>query len=125
MIRNAVFALALTLFVSGCSDAKAKDRVKELLIDASTAEFSDVHTKGGVTCGFVNAKNRLGAFTGPRVFIVQDDIPEILDGIPSTAFLNDMASKCDDRIFNRYSRTTLNPLRVEAGREIRNENATN
>jgi hypothetical protein len=115
----------MALILAGCSESKAKERVKELLIDPTSAEFSDVHTKGGVTCGFVNAKNRMGGFTGNQVFIVQDGVSEILDGVPSDEFLNDLASNCDKRVFDRFSRTYLNDLRIKAVREVRKEDASN
>ena len=124
-MKGIVGVAALAMLTAGCSDSQAKDRVSELLVDPSSAEFSDVYTKAGVTCGFVNAKNRMGGFTGAQVFIVQDDIPEILDGFPSDEFLNDLATKCDSRVFDRYSRTVLNEARVDAGRAIRKEDAAN
>ncbi len=124
MIR-VICIMSLALLVGACSDSEAKERVKELLIDPSSAEFSDVYTTNGVTCGFVNAKNRMGGFTRAQVFIVQGGIPEIADEFPSDEFLNDLANKCDGRVFDRYSRTKLNELRVKAGREVRDENATN
>ena len=119
MIKR-LFGMALTaLLLSGCAESEAKGRVKELLNDSTSAEFSDVYSQAGVTCGFVNAKNRLGAFTGPQAFIVQDGIAEIVDDIPSDSFLNDLSTKCDERVFERYSRTILNDLQVNAARSIR------
>lgn len=55
----------------------AKEKVQKSLIDPNSAEFRDVHVyrngKGKIVCGFVNAKNRFGGFTGFEEFIVIGD----------------------------------------------------
>lgn len=52
----------------------AKEGVQKNLVDPNSAEFRDVHvykngTNGKIVCGYVNAKNRLGGFTGYEEFI--------------------------------------------------------
>ena len=79
----AVFML-LGLSVSGCDyiptpKNKALRSVSERMIDPSSTKFSDVFEgiKEGSYCGYVNAKNRMGAYAGSNVFIyekIYDDI---------------------------------------------------
>jgi len=74
--------------LSGCgSDAgqirAAKDIVREELLDGSSAQFEDVVsstiTDGRkLVCGWVNAKNRLGAYTGFEHFVVADGTVQVL-----------------------------------------------
>lgn len=52
----------------------AKEGVQKNLIDPKSAEFRDVHVykngnSGKIVCGYVNAKNRFGGFTGYEEFI--------------------------------------------------------
>jgi len=42
--------------------------VRMLLKDPSSAQFDKVQTVGTVTCGLVNAKNSMGAYTGYELF---------------------------------------------------------
>lgn len=53
--------------------ARAKAVVKSGLYDPNSAVFERVvHVPGaGVTCGFVNGKNRYGAYVGATAFIVE------------------------------------------------------
>jgi hypothetical protein len=47
------------------SVAKARDAVKDQLIDPQSAQFrNEVLTETGRVCGEVNAKNRMGGYTG-------------------------------------------------------------
>lgn len=64
--------VALTLVCAGC-DGAAERAVRNQLIDPTSAEFSEVATKGNVTCGLVNSKNRMGGYTGRQLFLVRDD----------------------------------------------------
>ncbi len=74
----ALFGLILT----GCDylptpENTAKKSVRESLIDPDSAKFSDVFkgVEGGDYCGLVNAKNRMGAYSGKSAFIY-DEITE-------------------------------------------------
>lgn len=71
MVRKAVIII-LALSLSGCY-VQAKSKVKEQLIDPYSAQFENMVTKNGVVCGTVNSKNLMGAYTGPRGFIVDDN----------------------------------------------------
>lgn len=63
----------------------AKSAVLAKLKDPESAEFGDVgYREPGIVCGFVNAKNSFGGYTGQRAFIadsgegylyLQDDTP--------------------------------------------------
>lgn len=52
--------------------AKAISRVRNYLSDPDSAKFQRVEhfSKTSATCGYVNAKNRLGGYAGPRQFLV-------------------------------------------------------
>jgi hypothetical protein len=69
MTRYAVVVLAI--LCAGCDNA-AERAVRDQLIDPASAEFSEVTSKGNVTCGLVNSKNRMGGYTGRQVFFVRD-----------------------------------------------------
>lgn len=60
----------LGLLCAAC-DGQAERLVRAQLIDPESAEFSEVTTKGNVTCGLVNSKNRMGGYTGRHLFLVR------------------------------------------------------
>lgn len=47
----------------------AQGALDEQLLDYPAARFRDVRGEGPVICGFVNAKNRMGAYTGWARFV--------------------------------------------------------
>lgn len=53
----------------------ARRAFDEQLLDHTSARFRDVHGDAGAICGFVNAKNRMGAFTGWTQFVVMFTSP--------------------------------------------------
>ncbi len=62
---------------------KAQDAIRRTLKDPESAKFYDVATikVGGspyAVCGYVNAKNSFGAYTGPRRFYIPLDAPQNL-----------------------------------------------
>lgn len=66
----------------------AQDAVRRTLKDPESAKFYEVTTikVGGspyALCGFVNAKNSFGAYSGPRQFYVPLDAPQNLVLAPS------------------------------------------
>src|SRR4051812_46643190 len=72
--RCATF-LACAFLVAGCGDeGAAKDAVKRMLNDPDSAKFSDLRpgTTKGDTCGFVNAKNRMGGYVRAAPFFYQN-----------------------------------------------------
>ena len=60
--------------------AFARDLLDARLLDYPTARFRDVHGDERLICGFVNAKNRMGAFSGWSRFGVTlfSDEPRLL-----------------------------------------------
>lgn len=81
-----VAAILAALATTGCqwvpgTDAQkaraAKLIVAEELLDGSSARFEDLVvsksvTHPGMVCGWVNAKNRMGAYVGAEKFLVAD-----------------------------------------------------
>ncbi|HBR3096778.1 TPA: hypothetical protein L9R41_004690 [Klebsiella pneumoniae] len=62
----------------------AKESVKSTLKDSSSAEFSDEKDgRGGAVCGYVNAKNSFGAYTGKSRYISVGGQSVIDDGSQS------------------------------------------
>lgn len=64
--------------ISGCKymptpENKAKQAVADVLIDPDSAKFESISegAKEGDYCGFVNGKNRVGAYAGASPFIYQ------------------------------------------------------
>lgn len=55
--------------------AAARRAFDEQLLDHTSARFRDVHGDAGAICGFVNAKNRMGAYTGWTRFVVMFTSP--------------------------------------------------
>jgi len=51
---------------------QAQQKVKRFLNDPESAQFSDIRTnpKTDVTCGSVNAKNRMGGYVGAKRFVI-------------------------------------------------------
>ncbi len=78
-------------------EARVMERVRSSLIDPESARFEDVRAYPALNsgCGFVNAKNRMGGYTGRRQFVALPDgsiafAPAGDDGIGS---LNDRISR--------------------------------
>lgn len=53
---------------------QAKKAVNSALVDPESSKFRDVeYFKGtGATCGYVNAKNRMGGYVGFTIFVVTE-----------------------------------------------------
>lgn len=49
--------------------AAARQALNERMIDYPSARFRDVRANEGAVCGFVNGKNRLGAYAGWQRFV--------------------------------------------------------
>lgn len=76
--------------------AEARTALDERLFDYPSARFRDVRGRDKVLCGFVNAKNRMGAYTGwtrfafitlggePTLYIDESDNPSV-DNMLDTA----------------------------------------
>ena len=74
-MRTTALIIGLGLALAACSGSAddAKDLVREELIDGSSARFENVvvDAPSNRVCGWVNAKNRLGAYTGAETFVVE------------------------------------------------------
>lgn len=63
--------------------SSAKDRVKSSLKDPSSANFSGEYiSSDGAICGYVNAKNSYGAYSGSQRYINLLGVTQIDDGSP-------------------------------------------
>ena len=79
MKKPAAVVVSLSLVViSGCEqlpglENEAKRAVRQSLFDPDSAKFESVLTNqgSGAVCGFVNAKNRMGAYVGSSPFVYQ------------------------------------------------------
>jgi len=69
IVKRLVIGLAIVC--AGC-EGDAERLVRGSLVDPDSAQFSEVVTRDGVTCGLVNSKNRIGGYTGRQIFIVKD-----------------------------------------------------
>ena len=68
--------------------SEARTALDERLFDLPSARFRDVRGNSLVLCGFVNAKNRMGAYAGWKRFAwitVNDDPSLEVDGAGSTS----------------------------------------
>lgn len=63
--------IGLAVLCAGC-EGEAERLVRGYLVDPDSAQFSEVVTQNGITCGLVNSKNRMGGYTGRQIFIVKD-----------------------------------------------------
>lgn len=78
--KTACGLLVSVMLLSGCGSpgATAIEQAKTLvvhdLLDPSSAQFRDLkfHERTGAVCGELNAKNRMGGYTGFRRFYVKD-----------------------------------------------------
>lgn len=50
--------------------AQARETLNQTLLDYPSARFRDVHGDSRRLCGFVNSKNRMGAYTGWDRFVI-------------------------------------------------------
>jgi hypothetical protein len=79
-VRQAISATAaIAALLGGCDlipgtsanlEKRAKDRVAQLLIDPSSAQFRNVAARDEAVCGEINGKNRMGAYVGFSRFYV-------------------------------------------------------
>lgn len=92
MKRIIIPALA-AMALAGCGDPAIKDaqtEVREQLVDSQSAQFENVVVQKTqmseddqtivpvvtpAVCGWVNAKNRMGGYTGAERFLVKDGFP--------------------------------------------------
>lgn len=60
--------------------AKAQAVIRQRLLDPASARFESVRTYPGAVCGFVNAKNRMGGYSGraPFVYLIKENTGWVL-----------------------------------------------
>jgi hypothetical protein len=66
--------------------------VREILKDPNSAMFGTMFSRNGLVCGYVNAKNGFGAYTGKREFMYRKGRAVLNDG--RATFLKVWNSKC-------------------------------
>jgi hypothetical protein len=106
-MRAAIILAAAGLSLAGCQDsrlAKAEAAVKEKLNDPYSAIFENVEIcpASDLFHGSVNAKNRLGAFTGEAPFIVvsgtayiaQQEGPQQPSDLLNARFFDALSREC-------------------------------
>lgn len=97
-----------TAYIVDISDSQietAKNAVLDQLIDPESARFYRIYgtltsapNKEPRVCGEVNAKNRMGGYTGRKRFVVASGKPYIWEDKSSTSFSNFMIqAQCDLR----------------------------
>jgi hypothetical protein len=70
-----LLVMAACIALMGCSDSTAaKDAVLETLIDPESARFGEISfsRSGKLACVEVNAKNRMGGYTGDNQVVVAE-----------------------------------------------------
>lgn len=73
-----------------------KEVVRNILLDPESARFSDLYAaqridgNGGIAlCGFVNAKNSYGGYTGKKRFFALEKIAGVWDDSPKYGYSGD------------------------------------
>jgi hypothetical protein len=101
--RNAAwFATALSVaLLAGCGhQAAVEARVKGHLKDPDSAKFSQLNISkdGSVGCGFVNAKNSMGGYTGDQFFMLVGEelrTPKEGDGVDASNLISCCLAKVE------------------------------
>jgi len=104
-----MMALSSVFLLSSCSTNEYEQVIKEKggLFDPDSVKFRDVKNYGGIWCGQLNAKNRMGGYIGYTRFMVEEGgswvEPTESDendkfGIQSTGFSLAWISKCNNDI---------------------------
>jgi hypothetical protein len=86
---TAIFVALAALMTTACeqlpgAENEAKREVRKSLIDPDSAKFESVHVNpnSGAVCGFVNGKNRMGAYAGSSPFVYEKGIGATLIQAP-------------------------------------------
>jgi hypothetical protein len=86
------------------AEEKAKRAVAEQLLDPASALFRNVVSEAGKVCGEVNAKNKMGAYTGFSRFVVDTaDFEPQLDPQFDLSDLWSARDLCREMMSNEYS----------------------
>lgn len=114
-MKRRLAAFALIAALAGCSIDEYKNvkLVRQQLNDPDSAQFEEVRTVDGVTCGLVNAKNLYGAYTGFERFVVKDQ--RVYFGDDTTGPLINSPRVCTHEANMRDITRTLRELREKHG----------
>ena len=100
-VRITAAAMAAALTLTGCDFAftekqKVIQQVKKNLNDPDSAKFETVFkgTSEKFYCGWVNAKNRMGGYTGPTQFIHE----AVTDDYGQVTFVRDQPTNSEFRL---------------------------
>jgi hypothetical protein len=72
--------------------ADAERIVRAVLRDPDSARFGSSIVRNGTVCGYVNAKNAFGGYTGPREFLARKGYALVNDG--SEVFRKEWNKRC-------------------------------
>lgn len=114
LLKRLVIPVFAILTVAGCDRipgtdaARARDSLSRVLYDLDTAKISVRFSNKGHICGTVNAKNRMGAYAGNALFIVDK-----LDG--DVTIFAEPPSLSD---YREWRANLKEPLADEIGRKI-------
>lgn len=73
---------------------RARDQLNREMIDYGSAKFRDVHADRRRICGYVNGKNRLGAYAGWKRFVISG-IPDAQLIIETNDEIEEIPLMCD------------------------------
>ena len=90
--------------------------MRKELNDPQSAQFSEVVTAKGVTCGLVNSRNALGGYPGPIGFVVENNVA-LLDNGTGDEFDKAFFSKCPLDIQSDYNGMKIKRQRDELDRQ--------
>ena len=109
-MKRVMMTLVLASMVAGCGYSEAKEAVKSKLRDPSSAEFKAVGGSGDVACGYVNAKNAFGGYTGFKKFAYNHKTKAIyLDTGTGVAPNHDIVLACNN-MSDEYLKGTTDDL---------------
>lgn len=82
MNRTAILTLACAAALTAACDRvpgtdayRARTELSGYLIDPGSAKITVYRGRGNALCGFVNAKNRMGAYVGNTPFLIDEGYP--------------------------------------------------
>ena len=109
------FVLLFGLACSACQN-KVESKVRPLLIDPESAQFSEVTNDRDASCGLVNSKNRLGGYTGAKIFIIRDGNVTFEDDVDFASALK--GAPCSTEAMSIYLNRSYRELRAQNDRSM-------
>lgn len=104
-MKKYIAMVLLSVVLAGCNgtESSAKEAVKQILNDPSSAQFKNIYTSSydgkPAACGEVNAKNAFGAYVGYKRFVyLEYPYPTVFfDGEEDAVMARIMARICYER----------------------------